>query len=130
WNKLLAQYDANKDGQLAIDEVPESLVWQIRKEVPRDTPGNLLRLRDILVWFTDTNKDGIVTKAEWDAVEAYVKDKSNADLFVAIRPGGKTDSTATHVTWETSKGLSELPSPLFYRAGATRTRPLREIEAG
>ena len=115
WKKLLAQYDANKDGQLALDEVPESLVWQIRKEVPKEVPGNMLRMRDLLGWFTDANKDKIITKAEWDADEAYVKDKFNADRFVAIRPGAKGDGTTTHVAWETTKGLSELPSPLFYR---------------
>ena len=72
-------------------------------------------MRNLMQWFTDTNKDKIVTKAEWDADEAYAKDKFNADRFVAIRPGGKDDSTATHVHWETTKGLSEMPSPLFYQ---------------
>ncbi|MCL4180938.1 MAG: PQQ-binding-like beta-propeller repeat protein [Verrucomicrobia bacterium] len=115
WKKLLADHDANHDGQLALEEVPESLAWHIRKEVPREVPGNLLGMRALLRDFTDTNKDGLITKAEWDADEAYVKDKFNADRFVAIQPGGKEDSTATHVAWETTKGLSEMPSPLFYR---------------
>lgn len=115
WNKLLADHDANKDGQLAIGEVPESLVWQIRKEVPKEVPGNMLSMRNLLQWFTDSNKDKVITKAEWDADEAYAKDKFNADRFVAIRPGGRDDITTTHVAWETTKGLSEMPSPLFYR---------------
>ena len=54
-------------------------------------------MRALLRDFTDTNKDGLITKAEWDADEAYVKDKFNADRFVVIRPGGKEDSTTTHV---------------------------------
>jgi outer membrane protein assembly factor BamB len=115
WQKLLADLDANQDGQLALNEVPESLVWHIRKEVPKEVPGNLLRLRDLLQWFTDANKDQLITKAEWDADEAYVKDKFNADRFVGIRPGGQADSTETHVTWETTKGLGEMPSALFYQ---------------
>jgi outer membrane protein assembly factor BamB len=115
WKKLIAAYDANKDGQLALAEVPESLVWHIRKEVPQEVPGNMLRMRDLLDWFTDTNKDKIITRAEWQADEAYVKDEFNADRFVAISPGGTQDSTTTHVAWVTTKGLSELPSPLFYR---------------
>ncbi len=114
WKKLLADYDANKDGQLSLEEVPETLIWQIRKEVSKDVPGNLFPMRDLLRNFTDANKDGIITKAEWDADEAYAKDKFNADRFVGIRPGGRDDSTDTHVKWETPKGLSELPSPLFY----------------
>lgn len=115
WKKLIADHDANKDGQLALEEVPESLVWQIRKEVPQDVPGNMLRMRDLLEWFTDSDKDGKVTKAEWDADEAYTKDKFNADRFVAIRPGGREDVTENHVIWETTRGLAEMPSALYYR---------------
>src|SRR5437016_5878888 len=40
WKKLIADFDANKDGQLALDEVPESVIWHIRKELPIDVPGN------------------------------------------------------------------------------------------
>lgn len=60
-------------------------------------------------------KDKIITKAEWEASEAFTKDKFNADRFVAIRSGGVGDSTTTHVQWETTKGLSEMPSALYYR---------------
>lgn len=42
-------------------------------------------------------------------------DKFNADRFVAIRPGGRNDSTETHVVWETTRGLSEIASALLYR---------------
>jgi outer membrane protein assembly factor BamB len=115
WAKLLTDHDANKDGQLALEEVPESLVWQIRKEVPKEIPGNMLGMRDLLGMFTDSNKDKIITKAEWDKDEEMVKDKFNADRFVAIQPGGAEDSTTSHVAWETTKGLSEMPSPLFYK---------------
>lgn len=115
WKKLIADHDANKDGQLALEEVPESLVWQIRKEVPQEVPGNMLRMRDLLRWFTDGDKDEKITKAEWDADEAYTKDKFNADRFVAIRPGGREDVTESHVMWETTRGLAEMPSPLYYR---------------
>ncbi|MCC7374581.1 MAG: PQQ-binding-like beta-propeller repeat protein [Verrucomicrobiales bacterium] len=115
WSKLIADYDANKDGQIALDEMPKSVVWHIRKEVPIDVPGNGFPMHDLMAAFVDSDKNGIVTKAEWDASEAFAKDKFNADRFVAIRPGGSQDSTTTHVTWETTKGLSEMPSPLFYR---------------
>ena len=115
WKKLLAEYDTNKDGQLALDEMPPTVIWQIRKELPIDVPGNGFPMRNLLAAFVDSDKNGIVTKAEWDASEAMAKDKFNADRFVGIRPGGKEDSTGTHVAWETTKGLSEMPSPLFYQ---------------
>ncbi len=115
WKKLIADYDANKDGQLALGEVPESVIWHIRKEIPIDVPGNGFPMRSLLAAFVDVDKNGIVTQMEWDAMDAFSKDKFNADRFVAIRPGGREDSTASHVEWETTKGLSEMPSPLFYQ---------------
>lgn len=114
WANLIP-YDTNQDGQLALDEVPADLTWHIRKEISREVPGNSFPMRNLLSWFVDENKDKIVTKAEWEASEAFTKDKFNADRFVAVRPGGKEDSTDTPVQWETTKGLSEMPSPLFYR---------------
>jgi outer membrane protein assembly factor BamB len=114
WKKLIADHDANKDGQIALEEMPKSVIWRIRKEIPIDVPGNGFAMRDMLAMFVDADNNKIATKAEWDASEAFAKDKFNADRFVAIRPGGKDDSTDTHVQWEITKGLSEIPSPLFY----------------
>jgi len=115
WNKLIADYDANKDGQLALDEIPKDLELHFKKELPKETPGNSMSLRGLMAWFIDTDKDKIVTKKEWDASDAFSKDKFNADRFVGIRPGGRDDSTETHVAWETTRGLPDMPSPLFYR---------------
>lgn len=115
WKKLIADFDANHDGQLALFEVPESVVWHIRKELPIDVPGNAFPMRSLLSAYADTDKNGIITKAEWDSMNAFAKNKFNADRFVAIRPGAQGDSTDTHVQWETTKGLSEMPSPLFYQ---------------
>jgi outer membrane protein assembly factor BamB len=114
WTNLLT-YDANKDGQLAIEEIPPDLGWQIRKEIPKEVPGNYIKIRDLMSWFADANHDNIVTKAEWNALDAFSKNKFNADRFVAIRPGSQGDITETHVQWETTKGLSEIPSAVFYR---------------
>jgi outer membrane protein assembly factor BamB len=115
WSNLIV-YDANKDGQLSIEEIPADLIWHIRKELPKETPGNSFKMRELMSWFVDENKDKIITKAEWDASEAFAKDKFNADRFVGIRPGGKSDSTGTHVVWETTRGLSEMPSALLYQS--------------
>lgn len=115
WARLIANHDANRDGQIAIDEMPKSVVWHIRKEIPIDVPGNGFPLRDMMAFFVDADKDGVVTMAEWDASDAFAKDKFNADRFVAIRPGGLQDSTTSHVRWESTKGLPEMPSALFYR---------------
>lgn len=115
WDNLIRDYDANGDGQLAIAEIPASLVWHQRKEVPKGVPGSTLSMQVLFRGFVDRDKNKIATRAEWDADVAYATDKFNADRFVGIRPGGETDSTDSHVKWETTQGLSEMPSALFYR---------------
>ena len=41
--------------------------------------------------------------------------RANEDRVLAIRPGAVGDSTKGHVAWTANRGLSEIPSPLFYR---------------
>lgn len=114
WKKLTADFDANHDGQLSFAEIPKDFGWQIRKEVPKETPGNYLPFT-VLLDFSDSNHDTVVSQAEWDAGNATAKDKFNADRFVAIRPEARGDGTTSHVAWETTRGLSEMASALFYR---------------
>ncbi len=114
WLKLLSEHDANRDGKLAVSETPEHLGFHQRKELPKEASGNYFPMRTLLGWM-DTDKDGTVSKSEWDADEAFFKDKYNVDRFVAIRPGGAGDVTDSHVLWETTKGLPEMPSALYYQ---------------
>lgn len=116
WNNLI-KHDTNRDGQLTPEEIPESLIWQRRKEVPVGEPGSTLKMQSVLFWFVDTNKDKILTKTEWDAGEAQFQKwlRIDPDRLVCIRPGGVGDCTETHVSWLTTEGVSEMPSPLFYR---------------
>lgn len=114
WKKSLARFDANHDGQIAISELPSEEVWHMRKEVPNGAPGSVILLTE-LFGFMDANNDKIITKAEWDVADAESRDPLAIDHLVAIRPGGKDDATETHVVWKTSRGLPEIPSPLYYR---------------
>ena len=114
WNRLITDYDADKDGKVALSEIPASLIFHIRQDMPKDVPGIAFPMRDVLGWI-DGNGDKLVSRSEWDEDMSYSKDRFNADRFVSIRPGGNEDSTLTHVAWDTTKGLSEVPSPLFYR---------------
>jgi hypothetical protein len=115
WDDLIARYDTNKDGKLEIEEIPADLSWWRRREIPREVPGNSLNMRWLLGTYADRNKDKVITKEEWEGLIAFSKDKFNADRLVAIRPGGKGDATVSRVAWETTRGLSEIPSPLFYQ---------------
>ena len=112
WDTLVERYDANKDAMLGVTEMPREEGIHLRREVAKDAPGNFLSWPRAMA-MTDGNKDGLVTKGEWDAILAFLR--SNEDNVLAIRPGGTGDSSNSHVAWKASRGISEMPSPLFYR---------------
>jgi outer membrane protein assembly factor BamB len=85
--------DRNGDLQLSLQEFPSGPL--------RDRFGQL-----------DADKDGQVTRAEWEAYAPVVAKAENA--LLAVRPGGRGDVTATHVAWKKTRGLPYVPSPLFY----------------
>jgi outer membrane protein assembly factor BamB len=61
----------------------------------------------------DANKDGKITRDEWDALVKFVA--SGKNRAVAVTPGGSGDVTKTHVAWTVEKGLPYIPSPLVYQ---------------
>jgi outer membrane protein assembly factor BamB len=112
WSDLIRDHDANGDGALASGEVPETVGVHLRKEVPRDVPGNFVSIRFIL-GMADKDKDGITTQAEWDRFGAMMA--ANQSNVLALRPGGEGDTTESHVAWKGLRGIPEMPSPLLYR---------------
>jgi outer membrane protein assembly factor BamB len=84
----------------------------VRREISKETPGNFLSWRQALAG-SDADKSGIVTKAEF--ADMLVLLRANEDNVIAIRPGGRGDSTASHVAWRATRGIPETPSPLLYR---------------
>ena len=61
----------------------------------------------------DRNKDGHLTKAEYEVTSRPHIDGRN--VVLAIAPGGRGDITTTHVRWEHLKQIPYCPSPLYYR---------------
>lgn len=92
WEEFLKRYDANGDGEVALEEI----------EVAR---------RDFLRAF-DRNRDGRITKSDWDTIQAG--DARARNLLIAVNPGGQGDISASHVAWSYSRGLPYVPSPLYY----------------
>jgi outer membrane protein assembly factor BamB len=60
----------------------------------------------------DPNKDGVITKDEWEAAGKFMA-KANNSAFL-LKPGGSGDVSATHVVWKVKKGLPYVPTPLAY----------------
>jgi outer membrane protein assembly factor BamB len=61
----------------------------------------------------DANKDGKITRDEWDAIVKFMKEGKNSAF--ALKPGGKGDVTKSHVLWTKTKGLPYVSSALVYR---------------
>jgi outer membrane protein assembly factor BamB len=61
----------------------------------------------------DTNKDGKITREEWDASMKMMSTGKNS--VFALKPGGTGDVTNTHVLWKKTKGLPYVPSGLVYK---------------
>jgi outer membrane protein assembly factor BamB len=92
--EFLAQYDKNKDGQLAKDEFPTG------------------PFKDRFSQF-DLNKDGLVTKAEYEGMADQFVQAENA--IFAVKPGGRGDISETHIAWKHNRSLPYVASPLYHQ---------------
>ncbi len=94
YDSVLKETDTNKDEILTREEVEK-------------TP-----FKDFFDG-TDANKDGKITRAEWDAIIKYMSEGIN-NAF-ALKPGGTGDVTGTHILWTKKRGLPYVASALVYR---------------
>ncbi len=93
FNEFAKKHDANKNGVIEPNEVPDG---PIKERFPQ----------------FDRNRDGHIDRAEWEGMRQIFAAAKNR--MVAIRPGGAGDITKTHVVWEQTKQLPYVPSPLVY----------------
>jgi outer membrane protein assembly factor BamB len=94
YDDFLKEADANGDGSLSKEE---SLKSQIKDFFDNN----------------DRNKDGQMTRAEWDETVKFMSSSKNSAF--ALRAGGSGNVTDTHVRWLKTKGLPYVSSALVYR---------------
>jgi outer membrane protein assembly factor BamB len=89
WASALDQYDKNKDGKISREEYGMSEAW--------------FRTQDL-------DRDGFITKKDWDQIEGLIARGDNVAL--AVKAGGEDDVTEKNVAWKYSRGLPYVPSIL------------------
>jgi outer membrane protein assembly factor BamB len=92
--EMVEKHDANKNGTLEENEIPEG---PLKPRFPQ----------------LDRDKDGRLTRAEYEDMRRTFDAAQNR--LVAIRPGCKGEATDTHVAWSMEKDLPYISSPLCYR---------------
>jgi outer membrane protein assembly factor BamB len=115
FNTLIQQYDKNGDGRLSADEFPEKILQNHRAGLD-GVPGadgsvsgkNTFRA-------ADANRDGKIDRAEWEEFLKASSAPPEEHGLTAIRPGGEGDVTSTRVLWKESRGVPEVPVPLYYK---------------
>jgi outer membrane protein assembly factor BamB len=90
---LLLVGDTNGDGAISKNEA---------------TAGSIKGFFDSI----DVNKDGKITRSEWDDALALVAAAKNSAF--AVQPGGNGDASETHVRWRKSEGLPYVSSAIVY----------------
>jgi outer membrane protein assembly factor BamB len=91
WESRVAEWDQDKDGMLSVEEFG----WG----------ATMFRSGD-------SNADGKLVGAEWNAILDFVRRGEN--VLLAVKPGGRGDVTETHVAWKATRGLPYVPSPLYF----------------
>jgi len=85
------EHDASKDERFQRDEIPAGPL--------RDRFSQM-----------DINKDGNITRAEWDIMREMFDRAGNAVL--ALRAGGRGDITTSHLAWKATRSLPYVCSPV------------------
>jgi outer membrane protein assembly factor BamB len=67
-----------------------------------------------LLWFTGSQRQTPIPSAVFHDGRIYLSRGYRNSDYMAIRPGGRGDVTATHVEWQARSGASYVPSLVYY----------------
>ena len=113
FDEMIAKYDANKDGKISTDEMPESLLVADRKSA--GGAGNMAARR--FFTFGTGGKAATFDRAGWEKALIGFDEFGKGDFMttrvMAVRNGGVGDVSSSAVVWSEAKGVPEVPSPLL-----------------
>ncbi len=110
--EMIAQHDADKDGLLGLAEIPDELLIIDRRA--SDGAGNS-KLKDF-IGSADSDGDEKIAEVEWTGFsKSFVSFIKNIEPGVfAMNIGGTGDMTGRNLVWKNPRGVTEVPSLLFF----------------
>ncbi|MGH7223217.1 MAG: PQQ-binding-like beta-propeller repeat protein [Gemmataceae bacterium] len=91
FDRVIKRLDKNANGKLETSELTSGPIAERFTQV-------------------DVNKDGSITRAEYDRFRSLFREGRN--VVLAIRRGGKGDITSSHVVWKNTRQVPFCASPL------------------
>ena len=136
FDEMVKKYDTDKDGLIALEEVPADLLYTDRQA--SDGKGNM-PLRQALGMFGGVKKGDKVDEKKWEEIRSslvgFRTGPMNRTAVLCVRTGGENDVSKSHIAWKETKGVPEVPSPLVLKDRAYLVRSggllvCRDLESG
>jgi outer membrane protein assembly factor BamB len=90
---VLAAHDKDKDGRISLAEAPDDRT-------------------KVYFPFIDLDQDGFISAAEW---KIYTATMAAENGLLAIRPGGRGDTTPNSLRWKYQRAVPQLPTSVLYQ---------------
>ena len=116
FDTLLKQSDKNGDGVLDAQEFPERVDIAKRVGLEGVEGADTSRPGRSVFQAADKDKDGKLTRAEWEEYTANSNTTASEHGLLAIQPGGQGDVTTSRVLWKETRAVPEVPTPLYYKS--------------
>lgn len=109
WDDLVAELDLDGDGELTLMESKPKKSILSRADADGEGDHSLWGFHP----FMDEDKNGKITRTEWQKIVDWVDSFPQENALLAVKPPGKADEVA-EVVWKYEKGIPECPSPLYF----------------
>jgi outer membrane protein assembly factor BamB len=117
FDEMLARHDANGNGQIEVDEIPEALLLTNRGASGGAGDMSVRRLLRLIAG--KETPPTTYAREQWDAVlkiaTQFLEGPNMRSAVLAVRTGGKGEVSKSNIAWTESRGVPEVPSPLLYR---------------
>jgi outer membrane protein assembly factor BamB len=114
FNKLVKDFDENKNGTVSQSELPDNLIFYTRPELS-DKEGASGSVKKFFGMF-DHDQDKEINNQDWDASLKLLKDTwYKPTRLIALNLKNKERITEKDTLWKVEGNVPEVPSPICYK---------------